>query len=264
MIFVGGFWPRRCYYGGGGFFHGFFAMLLLPIIILVLFMAVLLGSFINSVGNIISGGTVEYDELTMEEYANARYYEYFDSSSETFEENILITFVVTDESDGYYTIAWVGDDLSRPVRELFGDETTAFGDAVRSSVAEQYKFSLPQNLHDAIDKMIAPTVAVGGADSTPSDAESRFVNKSDLDIAEVTVRRAIDRFANETGIPIVLVVEDETDVFPKSIKGEDILIVAVMLILAVALVFLIIRCIRAKKYDPNNPPDDGYRERVRV
>ena len=264
MIFLGGFWPGRCYYGGGGFFHSFFAVLILPIIILVLFMAVLLGSFINSLGNILAGGTVEYDELTMQEYANARYYEYFDSSSEGFEENILITFVIAEETDGYYTIAWVGNDLSRGVRDLYGDETTAFGNAVRSSIGDQYKFSLPQNLHDVIDKMIAPTKTAGGADTTPSDGESRFVNLSDISIAETTVMRAIENFHSETGIPVVLVVEDEKDVFPKSIKGEDILIVVIMLILSVFLIILILRCVKAKKYDPDNPPDGGYQERLRV
>ncbi len=264
MVFIGGFWPRRCYYGGGGFFHGFFAMLILPIIILLLFMAILLGSFIGALNNILAGGTSEYDEVGMQEYANDRYYEFFDSSSEGFEENILITFIVTSETDGYYTIAFVGNDLRRGVRELYGDEYTEFGHAITTSIADQYKFSLPQNLADAVDKMIAPTVRAGGADDTPSDAESRFVNRSELAIAEVTVERALDKFASETGIPIVLVVEDEADAFPKTIKGRDIFLVVIMVILSVALILLIIRCFRAKKIDDNNIPGGGYDGKLRV
>lgn len=265
MIFLGGFWPRRCYYGGGGFFHGFFGMLILPIIILLLFMTVMLGAFLNSFGNILAGGTVEYDEVEMEDYAIARYYEYFDQGDPAFEENILVTFVTVPETDGYYVIAICGYDLSYAVQDLYGNEETAFGRAFTSSIAEQYKYSLPSNLGSAIEKMISPTVNAGGADSTPSNAESKFINKTDLAISESVVMRSIEKFADETGIPLVLVVDDETDVFKKSIKADDIIIVLIMLVLTIALILLIIRCCRAKKYDPNNPPNGGgYNERLRV
>ena len=51
-------------------------MLLLPIIILALFIMLMLGSFITSLGNIFSGGTIEYDEVEFQDYAYARYFEY--------------------------------------------------------------------------------------------------------------------------------------------------------------------------------------------
>ena len=132
-----GGWYHRHYYGGGGCLGGLIGALLYPIIMLI-FAGVFLFSFIGtSFSNVSNGGQVIYDEAVMQEYADIQYASAFGNSS-AYEDNLLLVFLTNEEADGYYTIAWIGDNVKTEISNLFGDETTAYGVAVRGNINGEY------------------------------------------------------------------------------------------------------------------------------
>ena len=114
--------PRRRTYVGGGFGGGCFS-----VVVIALF--VLFGGFwmlspadnvtINWGEETVVGG-IAYDEATMQDYANDKYMQYFGSSS-AVEDNILLVMLTNEECDGYYTIAWVGDNIDSSINNMFGE-----------------------------------------------------------------------------------------------------------------------------------------------
>ena len=249
-FFFGGWYPRPYYYGGGCL-GGLLGAIMFPIIILLVFILALFGSFMTSISNIANGGSVDYDERTMQIYGNERYAEAF-GELDSYEENILIVFLVNEEYDGYYVYACVGNDLDMNVQNLYGNEYTQFGVTVLNAVPDYYEFSLSANLASIMKTMAVKTVAAG---ATPEDAEygdvSYLMNNSSLAINEQTVNKALLEFTEKTGIPAVIAVDDMEDVFGKSIKGDDVMIILIMLGLLGFIGFVVFRAVMAKKNGGN-------------
>ena len=257
------FGPR--FYGGGGFFGGFAAL----IIFILIFGRVFLSFFLDSVGSIMNGGSVQYDEQEMQRYGLEQYALAF-SEAEEYEENILIAFLVNEERDGYYVYACVGDYLDLEVREMFGDEYTRFGAVTLSTVnSEYYEFSLSSNLADVMTKMAKEIEHVGGTMSVePIDIEmSRVANDSSLAINEETVNRALKDFAERTGIGAVIVIEDMEELFGKSFDFGDVIVILMMVGLIVLGIVLIVNAVKSKKggsksggsgESKNDEPKDRY------
>ncbi|MBQ7384551.1 MAG: hypothetical protein IJV72_07160 [Clostridia bacterium] len=259
MPFFGG-WYHRPYYGGSGCLGGLMGVILLPLILLIMVVAILFGTVGSAISNVANGGIISYDEKVFQDYANKRYSEEF-SSSGAYEDNILIVFLTNEECDGYYTIAWVGDSINRNVTDLFGDETTAFGRAMRTSInSEYYEYSLSANLASVADKMAASVKSLGlkssylYKDGTDSKTESHMTNYSPLTISQETVDNSLKAFTEETDIPMVIVVDTMENVFGKNIPISDIIIVLVLVAAAVALIVVIVKMVRKNK---NNGGSDG-------
>lgn len=251
MPFFGGW--RRPYYGGGGCLGGLMGILLLPVLMVLIVSIVAFGVLGNSISNVFNGGSVQYDERTMQQYGGAKYSEAF-GSVENYEENILIVFLVEEGYDGYYTYACVGDDLETSVRELFGNEYTPFGRTVLNTVnAELYEFSLSSNLADIMNKMSDEVDKVSKTTYGGSSETSRLINESALSINENTVNKALKAFTDETGISAVIVVEEMEAVFGKTLSATDITTVIICVALIVLAIYLIVKYIRSKKkYGGNN------------
>ena len=69
------------------------AMLMLPIILILVAFILIMSLFGSALGTLVSGGEVIYDENTYQDYANEMYYAEF-GSSDAFEDNILLVFLV--------------------------------------------------------------------------------------------------------------------------------------------------------------------------
>ena len=217
--FHGPFRPRRRVYVGGGFGGGCFTA-----IVIALFF--LFGAFwllspadnitINWGDEAIVDGIV-YDEATMQDYANDKYMQYFGSSG-AVEDNILLVLLTNEACDGYYTIAWVGDNVADDINYMFG-EYTEYGDALYNNIDEYFAYSLDSDLADVI-KTMTQHITQLGLDSSfywESDrsnlADPKFVNMTTMELTTEIVMGALNDFIDKTGIPMVIVVDSAEKVF---------------------------------------------------
>ena len=236
-----------------------------PIFITIIITAMLISMLADGFGSILNGGRIVYDEKEFERYANNAYISEFGTSSAT-EDNILIVFLTNEEYDGYYTIAWVGENVQYKINESFGDQTTAFGSAMRSSInSEYYEFSLASNLAMAVSKMTGTVEGMGLTSSfiTKKDhgnmIPSHVTNKSELALNEETVNVALREFTEKTEIPMVIVIDTVENVFGKSFAPTDIVIIIALLALAVGMIIFIIKTVRKYKAEKSsNGKDDRY------
>ena len=205
------FWgPRRRTYVGGG--CGSIIFIAVFIIFMIAFF------MIPKEGITIDFGEEDmYDEATMQEYANDKYMQYFGSSS-AVEDNILLVFLTNEACDGYYTIAWIGDNIADDINYMFG-EYTEYGEALYNNVDEYFAYSLDSDLADVIETMTKHITNLG-LDSSfywESDrsnlADSKFVNMTSMDLTTEIVHRALTDFTAKTGIPMVVVVDSAEKVF---------------------------------------------------
>ncbi|MBQ8818420.1 MAG: hypothetical protein IJZ83_07565 [Clostridia bacterium] len=276
--FGGGFYrgPRRHYgyghYGyGGGCLSGLLGMLMLPIILLVVVVAILFGTISSAFGNVLSGGTINYDEPEFQAYANSRYEEEFgDLPTDNYEDNILIVFLTNEEADGYYCIAWVGDNIHRDINHMFGAEGTPFYKTMQSSVNQEYfAYSLDSNLASVMREMADKIERLGLKSSFYKDyGHDEYVanlsNYSSLDLTEATVETALEEFVERTEISAAIVVDTTENAFGKTLALSDIITVIVMLVLIVVIVVYMVKTVRKNKNknggngnNDNNGNDNG-------
>ena len=226
--------------------------------IMLLVVGVLLFAMIGStVANVANGGVVSYNETTFQEYAKKEYAKAF-GSSDAIEDNILIAVLVNETSDGYYYIPWGGYNLKDEVVELF-DVGADFDQAMQGTIQDYYANSLDGDLARVMRTM-SRKIQNLGLDSSFYDEyshentpESALVNYTTLGMSEKTVNDALADFTEETGIPVVIVVETMENVFGKSMPMEDIFILVVLLGMAGIAIYLIVRAVKNRKnYDNNN------------
>ncbi len=248
------FFPwRRPYYGfGGGFFGGLFGLFFLPIIILLLAAVILVVSIVSLVSAIVNGGVVQPSEAKLQAYADEQYAAIYGDFKEAYEDNILIVFTTTENFDGYYTIAWAGDNISTKINLMFGADAE-FGDAMDRCVLVDnggYKSSLSRNLAMMVDLMrdsISGYTPFVKENSAPH-AEGQIINRDeDLDFNTETVKTALDAFTEETGIPISIIVEDEEDVFGKGIPPSTIIWGIISIVICIFAGVWIYKSAKAKK-----------------
>ena len=260
-----GFFPffgfRRPYYGyGGGCLGGMLGMMFIPIIILLVAISLLFnvfGSVGSSISNIANGGQIAYNESKMQDYADKQYAIEFRNAKE-YEDNILVVFLIDEEREGYYTIAWVGDNLDNDIYSMFGNEYTEFGRAMKGNIATNYENSLSKNLAVMVNEMTDEVVNLNLNSSfvknhgSPGDYVSHVTNNSSLDLNSNTINDALTEFTKETDIPFVIVVEDMEEVFHKTVRSYDVFTVILAVGLSGVAIYLIYRAVKDKKEDEAN------------
>ena len=236
--------------GCGGLLASIF---IVPIIVLLLCGVMIFGIIGNAVSNVQSGGIISYDEAVFQEYADRQYQAAFGNSSAP-EDNILIVFLTNEEADGYYTIAWVGDNINYKINEMFGDEYSTFGNAMLSSVnAEYHAYSIDKNLANVMDKMSTSVQDLGLNSSFDYEADhsrmatSHVVNRSPLSITDATVNGALERFTEETDIPVVIVVDTMENVFGKTIPLSTIFTLLVLTVVAVVAIVMLVKAFKRRR-----------------
>ena len=255
--FFGGWYHRPYYYGGGGCLGGLIGALLFPIV-LILIVGILLFSMVgNAISSVANGGNVYYDEQAFQQYADQQYAAEFSSYS-NYENNILIVFLTNEEADGYYVIAWVGDNIHNQINYMFGDETTTFGRVMQGSVnREYYAYSLDSNLANVMDQMGNHIERLGLPSSFRTEKEStnpptsHLTNRSALALTEETVNDSLKAFTEKTDIPVVIVVDNMENVFGKTIPVGDIIIVIVLVAILGVAIYFIIRIIKDRNKNNN-------------
>ena len=245
------FGPRRRYYGGGGGCCG--AIAAIPILVIFCIFVIIYMMIPGDNVHIEIGSN--YDEVVFQDYANEQYEREFGSSS-AYEDNLLIVFLTDEEYYDYYYIAWVGDHIATDINYMLGNNDTVLGQMMAESISESnYKYSLDSNLSVVMDGMRKEILELGlessyTCEENHAQVESHLTNHTDIPMTEETVNSALERFTQETGIPVVIVVEDMADVFEEdqqiasteeetTISTGTILLVIVLGILIVVLVISI-------------------------
>lgn len=241
-----GFGPRPRRHGGGCS-----SILVIPILIIFL----LLFLFAAVTGNVTVEGqeaaitsgskSYTYSEEDFQEFADREYRKAF-GSTDNYEGNILLTVLTNDEADDYFALAWVGDDIDPEVREMFGGYTE-LGDAMNRYVnGTYYAYSLDSDLAAVVQEM---TKAVSSlSDGTLlSDGDAYLVNYTKLDLTQQTVDTALEEFREETGIPMVIVVESVEEVFPVKLAFGSIFSSGIGPVILVALVICGAVIVKKKK-----------------
>ncbi len=255
--FFGG-WYGRPYYGGG-LLGGLMGILLLPIILILVAAIALISVVGSAVSNVASGGVVSYNETVFQRYADDQYAAEF-SSYANYENNLLIVFLANEEADGYYVIAWVGDNIRDEINGMFGDETTTFGRVMQGAInREYYAYSLDSNLASAMNQMgthieelrlSSSFKTVKTAEDIPS---SHLTNHTELSLTEETVNEALAEFTEKTDIPTVIVVDTMENVFGKKIPVTSIIIVILTLVMIGIGIYLIVRRVKQYRNGGGNP-----------
>ncbi|MBO7319648.1 MAG: hypothetical protein J6V06_06495, partial [Clostridia bacterium] len=215
--------PRRrtVFYGGGGCFSIVF------IFIFIIFSALFFLMPNGAVIDFSDGVTIQedmYDEATMQDYANDKYMQYFGTSS-AVEDNILLVMLTNEACDGYYTIAWVGDNVADEINTMFG-EYTEYGHEIYNNVDEYFAYSLDSDLADVITVMTqyVTELELDSSFYWESDrsnlADSKFVNMTTMELTTEIVHKALTDFTNKTGIPMVIVVDSAERVF--GVEGDNV------------------------------------------
>ncbi len=256
-----GFGPRFFFgprYYGGGCLSGLLGFLMAPIILLLLVGVVITSTIGTAVQNAANGGIISYDERVFQEYANEEYRKAFADSS-AYEDNLLIVFLANEECDGYYCIAWVGDNIHHDINAMFGDEYTAFGQTMLQSInSEYYAYSLDSNLAQVMVTMKDRVGALGLKSSFVSSgnqshmSDSKLVNYTNIELTPATVNNALENFTEETGIPVVIVVNTMENVFGKYLPMSTIVTLIVMLAIAVFAIYLIVKGVKNRKKNGGN------------
>lgn len=164
-----------------------------------------------------SCGKGSYDEATMQDYAHRQYAEIF-ADAGGLEDNILIVFLVDDDNTQYHCTAVVGDHVADSIYDMFCGDESQLAQAVSSSVSEYYAHSLDRCLCKAMSIMSESFVddrwlfSVWCEESNVG-VESRLINRTDLPINQSMVDGSLLSFADEVGVPVVILVEDSKDVF---------------------------------------------------
>lgn len=240
---------RPRYYGGGGGCSGVFLFAVIFILMAVIVIISSIGSFVGSIFSIDN----EYNEAEFQQYADKQYEAEF-GAYDNYENNLLIVFLTNKDTDGYYTIAWVGNNIKGEISDLFGDEYTAFGDAMLSSISDEYyAYSLSSSLASVMETMKEEVNALDAVSpfrdgTTPdTDFDSHVTNYSEISVSEATINAALKDFTKETGIPAVIVLDDMEAVFGSRLSNADPIKLAILVIVVAAGAYFIIRAVKKKK-----------------
>ncbi len=220
-FFGGPFFGRRRTYVGGGCGGGIFT-----VIVFGMFFTFGLMWFFGETSQITVNGEpvyivedgIVYDEATMQDYANERYKDAFDDYK-GYEDNILLVFLANEEADGYFTIAWVGDNIRPEINGMFG-EYTEYGEYMNQYInTDYYAYSLDTNLADVVAAMEKSIVEREFDSSFRSQAtvdeekKSEIINYTDFELNTELVNAALESFTEKTGIPCVIVADMAEEVF---------------------------------------------------
>lgn len=251
--------PGGCFffpaYVGGGCLSALLAPVICLVVAVLLVVMVVIGGF----GSLVRGGEVQYSETKMQDYAMSQYQQVFDPNSATYEDNVLVVLALNEDMTTYYCIGIVGDNLKTNVNELFGNEYTALGKAVTSSInASGYKYSLGSNLAAVTQRLQASVEELGeetvyNKQKAESHTAGTVYNRSaTAEFNPETVNDALKDFTAATDMNLSIVVADSVDVFGKTMSSAAIAALIISILLIVWAVITIVRYARSRKENADN------------
>ena len=250
------FGPRFGY--GGGCLGSIVGAVFTVIILVVISVVLLFAGISSAISAVANGGVITYNEEKFQDYADAQYAKEF-GSTKNYENNLLIVLATNEDTDGYYAIAWVGDNIKSNISNLFGDETTAFGLTVNTNINQKtYKYSLSNNLASVMETMqsevkwAAKGESVFRSEKTADVYDSHVTDYTSLVRNQEVVNDALKDFTAATGIPAVIVVDTTESVFGKTFPVAAIIMILLALAIITLIVYLIVKAVQNKRNGGNN------------
>ena len=238
-------------------------MLLVPIIILLFAVIIIFTSISSAFTTLSKGGETVFNSSKIVDYGMEKYSEIYNPASKGYEDNIVVVFLVdTDEYYDYSFVGIVGNHVNSRVVDLFGNEQTALGRAFNNAIPDNYEHSLTLNLKSVISSMSASVKNTGSSDDFDCREDhnlgrSKLVNYSAISIDETTINTVLEKFTEETGITISLVVDEQVDVYGKTISPSTILFALIGVALIVFAIVSIVKTIKNNRNNNNNGQNNG-------
>ena len=183
-----------------------------------------------------------------------------------YEDYLFITFLTYEDNYEYNYLGLVGRNVKSNIMRMMGNNNTELGYAIKSSVPQNYKNSLDASIVMAMDTLSQYVTYVNG-DASPYNEESggehmssKMINYSPLNMDEKSVNSALGRFTEETGLPVIVLVDTAENVFGKTMPVANIIVSIITLAVIVGCVWFIIAKIRRK----NQIERDMSSGRIRV
>lgn len=268
--FGGWGWRRPHYHGGGG---GCFGAIMAPIILVIFFVFLFIYMLLPTSNVQFSTDDdfgENYSEAAFQAAADEKYAEYFESGK-TYEDNILLYFLVEEDCEDIYFIAWVGDNIKYEVSEHFGNNYTILGQLVNTHVANYYAYSLDSNLGALVgemEKIVAdmnlessfvrePLTKADPSESKLIDltyrSSSNGISDTEPTLTADTVNAALASFTETTGIRTVICVDYIDNVFetPQKMSGSMVFMIIALIVLAVVIIVVSVNSAKNKKKNQN-------------
>lgn len=236
---MGGFWHRPFFGGfGGGCLGGMMSLILLPIFLVIVIICLV----VSLVGGLTSSN---YNENTFQTYANEQYYQVFADYVQKDDEDCLLIVVLVDDEEyyTYYDMVWYGYHINKNIRDQLDTANDLFS---RNINATSYQYSLGNDLKEAMEEL-AQAVATAEYDQLYSckreystEDVSGLVNRTSFLTGQADLDAAVKEFAEETGIPTVLLVEDYEEVFTPAVSGTTLLLIFLAVVLIIALIVAVV------------------------
>ncbi|MBQ3012854.1 MAG: hypothetical protein IJD74_04870 [Clostridia bacterium] len=256
--FYGGYWGPRRYGYGGGCLGGMLGLMMAPIILLLMSVVILFSIFGSAFNTISTGGEIYYDEERFEDYANERYFEQFGKS----EDCILVVFVTHEDNYHYECMIYKGFHFESRVNALLEGNNSGIEEGFYDANPQStYKYTMGAWIVTGIDALTENITAIPTdsyfssycTDENHNPAASRLINDTELSIDTAYVNAALEKFTQQTGISMVIVVDEGEDVFGKTITGEDIFMIVIAVAMIVIAIVIIVNVLKRR----NKNQDDG-------
>lgn len=162
-------------------------------------------------------GPESYDEHRLETFCQQQYDAAF-RDTQTYDDNVLLTIVVYSDRSDYSYMTWVGDHINGETFTYLQGDGTRLDRILENSIQLDYTNTLASDLSHALRELateIDEATEFGSYSCTEGHDEnpSGFCNYSEMDLNETLIGATIADFREQTGIPLVLVVEDAKDIF---------------------------------------------------
>ena len=162
-------------------------------------------------------GRPSYDANDFQDYCYEIYYDEF--SSYGAKEDYLLLVIATEDYDyyDYYYMAFAGKHISPDVKNMLGDNYSELGRAFSTYInSTSYKYSLDGDIAAALDKVsnaVSKQSDIYTCEENHSQYQSRFENETSLNLDAEVLNSAVKSFTDETGIPMLLIVDDINNVY---------------------------------------------------
>ena len=260
-------WGPRWY--GGGFFGGLMSILFAPLILLgmaVIFFFVFVFGAVSAVG---AGGVVAYDYDRHADYMDGCYAEAFDPSSGSYEQNLVISFLVSDEYGDYYVATWAGNYLQNDIDGMLAcSDSDGYTSVIERACLDyisdsSFKGSVVYEISEVVDALTEQITALGLDSSFTRNPEykadpaaSKVKNTTEA-TNDPALLEAVQNFTRQTGIGLVVTVDTMADVLGTDYTSMIVGIVIIVVLVALA-VFLLVRGIMSYRKRKNRDDDGGY------
>ena len=249
--YYGGGYYRRPFFGG--FFGGLLGIILFPIIAIFLCVILLIANLYTTISVIAQGGEIVYDEAVFQKHALEQYDKYIAPNDKAYEDYLFINFLTYEDNYEYNYMGLVGRNVKSKIIKMMGNNNTELGYAIGSSVSQNYENSLDVSLVMAMDTLAEEVLYVNG-NSSPYNEESggehkssMLVNHTALNMDEKSVNSGLERFTEQTGLPVIILVETAESVFGKTMPVANIIFSVISLIIIIGCVVFIVLKVKRKK-----------------